>query len=273
VAKGKLPGHSLSQILEYQRAAKKAGMNHINIVAGGADLMGQYRRITQYFAEGQYLLMMTDNVTKIVLKRSVLNTAIDNAEPGLLMALTAHAWHVMATRASQCWSLQANKNPLNMQAGRVSYKFGLLDGNCYGLRNSRDESLAIKVSNVSTDLEFSCRSWRRWRSFHRYLGVSAVKRYRAPGGLQRYSQKERWAMTCQAVRKLAKEFPELVSFVPSKNVSYAGQPYRVHQVGEKGFDLACLIQNKGRPRKYHSHRASSVKERVAAWRRRRHPTK
>jgi hypothetical protein len=173
-------------------------MNHINIVAGGVNLMEQYRRIMQYFAEGQYLLMMTDDVTKIVVKRSVPNTAIDNVDPGLLLALTAHAWHLMATRGSQCWSLQAHKNPLNLKAGRVSYKFGLLDGSCYVQRNSRDESLAIKVSNVTTDHEFSCRSWRRWTSFHRCLGVSAVKRCRSLGGLQRYSQEERWAMTCQA---------------------------------------------------------------------------
>jgi hypothetical protein len=269
VPKIKLEGQSENEFQRYRRSCRQNGFKHVQIVKGGRQLLTQYGTIAKFFDEWQYVLVMTDNVENITIRESQRRASASPVPLGLLLALTAHAWHVMVVCDTRCWSLQANKNPLNQTAGRVSCKFGLLDGNCYGVLNSKAKSMTLRVSNTTTDLEFSCRAWDQWGSFHRYLSLTAQKKYRSPGGLQRLSSVQRWRTTCRGVKALAKEFPHLVTYVPHKRTTYAGQPYRLHHHGgNRCFQLKCLLQNRGRPRTYRTSRPSSVRERVAAHRER-----
>lgn len=266
----KLEGQSETELQRYRRSCRQSGFKHVQIVKGGRQLLTQYGAIAKFFDEWQYVLVMTDNVESITIKESQRRASASPAPLGLLLALTAHAWHVMVVGETRCWSLQANKNPLNQTAGRVSFSFGLLDGNCYGVLNSKARSMTLRVSNPTSDLEFSCRAWDEWGSFHRYLSVTAQKKYRSPGGLQRMSSVQRWRTTCCGVKALAKEFPHLVSYVPHKRTTHHGQPYRLHHHGRNRLvEMKCLKQNRGRPRTYRDSRPASVCERVAAHRRRR----
>ena len=270
----KLEGQSETEFQRYKRSCRQNGFKRVQIVKGGRQLLTQYGTIAKFFDEWQYVLVMTDNVESITLKESQRRVSATAAPLGLLLALTAHAWHVMVVCETRCWSLQANKNPQNQTAARVSCKFGLLDGNCYGVLNTKAKSMTLRVSNTTTDLELSCRAWDQWGSFHRYLSVTAQKKYRAPGGLQRLSAVQRWRTTCRGVKALAKEFPHLVTHVPHKHTTYAGQPYRLHHHGSnRDFELKCLLQNRGRPRTYRASRPSAVRERVAAHRQRLAPSR
>ena len=113
----------------------------------------------------------------------------------------------MKTRKCFTWSLSSYKSPRNMSPGTLSVKFGLLDGNCYGVLNRRQKNLRHVGCVFTTDLEWSCRAWTLDQGFFRYLHVAAEKTYRSLGGHRdQHDESQRSALTAKGIKRLAREF-------------------------------------------------------------------
>ena len=95
------------------------------------------------------------------------------------------------------------------------------------------------------------------KCFFRYLHVAAEKTYRSLGGHQDLqTQSQRCALTAQGIKKLAREFPRLVTFDGHKKTTNRGQSYRLHHVGSQPIKMSRHIQNRGRPLTHFRHRSS-----------------
>ena len=223
VAPGKIG--SATQLSVYRATLIANELSEVMIHLGASTLTGQYNCIAQHFYEGQYLLMCSDNITRIIHRKAERTFVIEELRAGHLCAITAHAYHCMKARNCFTWSLGCCKSPRNMSPGTLSVKFGLLDGNCYAVLNRRQKILRHVGSVFTTDLEWSCRSWTLDGSFFRYLHVAAEKEYRSKGGhLLAHTASERWTLTAKGIKQLSAEFPSLVTFDGLKKTSLRGQP-------------------------------------------------
>ena len=266
------PGNigSVTQISVYRASLMNHNLSEVRLHLGSSTLTGQYNCIAQHFSEGQYLLMFSDNITRIIQRKGERTFVTEELPAGHLCAITAHAYHCMKARKCFTWSLGCCKAPRNMSPGTLSMKFGLLDGNCYGVLNRRLKVLRHVGSVFTTDLEWSCRSWTQDGFFFRYLHVAAEKQYRSQGGhLLAHTASQRWTLTAKGIKQLAAEFPSLVTFDGLKNTSLRGQPYRLHHVGRRPTKMCKHIQNRGRPLIHLKHRPATGAERVRACRARR----
>jgi hypothetical protein len=256
-------GSKVLQPAAYRKALKRHNIKGVRICKGGRTLLGQCNRIMDHFSEGKYLVVLSDNIDNFVLRRSSTNLRLEPLPKRHLMSLTAHAFHWMRHFGCHTWSLGSGKNPLNMIAGTMSRKFGLLDGNCYGILNRKKAKLMLSVSSCTTDLEWSCRSWALDGGFFRYLHIAALKKYRTAGGLQDlYTQQERQQRTTQAIQRLAAQFPNLLRYEKNKEGFSASQPYRTLPKGPAPVIFENEINNRGRKRVYYSSRVSTSTERM-----------
>ena len=266
------PGNigSVTQISVYRASLMNHNLSEVRLHLGSSTLTGQYNCIAQHFSEGQYLLMCSDNISRIIHRKGERTFVTEELPAGHFCAITAHAYHCMKARKCFTWSLGCCKAPRNMSPGTLSMKFGLLDGNCYGVLNRRLKVLRHVGSVFTTDLEWSCRSWTQDGSFFRYLHVAAEKQYRSKGGhLLAHTASQRWTLTAKGIKQLAAEFPSLVTFDGLKKTSLRGQPYRLHHVGRRPTKMCKHIQNRGRPLVHFKHRPATSAERVRACRARR----
>ena len=60
-------------------------------------------------------------------------------------------------------------------AGHLSRKFGLLDGNFFGVRSRGHPPLAMNMFHYTTDVDFSVRTWSRDGGFFRCLGTPGAR--------------------------------------------------------------------------------------------------
>ena len=255
------PGRMMCAV--YRDALRKHHMEGVHLHRGGKNMLQQCRRIVKHFRSGKYLLMMSDNIDSIKIRKSTAKQGCSFLPPRHLQAVTAHAYHIMRLTRTYTWSLAACKSPLNMQAGMISRKFGLLDGNCYGWINRRSKDLLHSHHSTTVDLEWSCRAWEKDGGFFRYQYISAIKKYRMPGGFRTtLSVAQRKRLTAQSIRRLARIFPHLVRYNKKKDSSNFMQPYTTAPVGPPPFRIAEDIQNRGRPRVYVCSRSSTSAERM-----------
>lgn len=260
---------SATQHSVYRAALNDNDLAEVTVHLGASTLTGQYNCIAQHFSEGQYLLMCSDNITRFIHRKGERTFVTEELLAGHLNAITAHAYHYMKARNCFTWSLGGCKAPRNMSPGTLSVKFGLLDGNCYGVLNRRQKNLRHVGSVFTTDLEWSCRTWTQ-NHFFRYLFVAAEKKYRSKGGhLDALTASQRFTLTAKGIKQLAAEFPSLVTYDGLKKTSLRGQPYRLHHVGGSPIKMGRHIQNRGRPLNHFKNRPATVAERVRACRARR----
>lgn len=251
------------QKTEYRIMLRKYKFRGVRMHTGGINMLQQCQRITKHFKEGTYLMMMSDNIDDIVVRRSNVKVAAESLPEKHLLGITAHAWHLMKHTNTKTWSLACCKNTMNMCPGIISRKFGLLDGNAYGFINRHDNDLQHQHDSMTVDLEWSCRAWERDGGFFRYQGVSALKKYRSPGGFQdAYTVELRQKLTAKAVKTLADKFPRLIRYNSAKESSRTMQPYRTMPLGPPPFKYAAEIENRGRTREYMQTRPSTSTERM-----------
>ena len=256
-----------TQHAAYVAAFAAHGLSEVSLHKGAASLTGQYNLIAKHFSEGAYLLFCADNIARLIHRKGERTQVIEDLPQGHLNAITAHAFHNMKTRNCFTWSLSSCKSPRNMSPGTLSVKFGLLDGNCYGVLNRRQKNLRHVGCVFTTDLEWSCRAWTLDQGFFRYLHVAAEKTYRSLGGHRdQHDESQRSALTAKGIKRLAREFPRLVTFDGRKKTTHRGQPYRLHHLGSQPIKMSRHIQNRGRPLTHFQHRPASVAERVRACR-------
>lgn len=245
----------------YRAAMRKRSIRGVRIFHGGNDLLKQYNCITAHYKEGRYLLIMGDNIDRIVIRKSEIKEAFEDLPQKHLMAITAHAFHMMKEVKCCTWSLAPCKAARNLRPGVISKSFGLIDGNCYGVLNRRD--MLLDNSPFTCDLEWSCRSWNTDGVFFRYLNTTVLKRYRSKGGHQDlHSHAERKRLTTDAIKNLSDRFAYLIKYDPTRESSRTGQPYKLSHQGGRPAVVKDLIRNQGRPRTYFATRTSTSAERM-----------
>ena len=247
----------------YREALRKHRMTAVHVHRGGQDMLQQCRKAVKHFRPGKYLLMMSDNIDSLKIKTSKHKHGCYDLPCRHFQAITAHAYHITRWTRTYTWSLASCKSPLNMQAGMISRKFGLIDGNCYGWINRHGKDVLHKHHSTTVDLEWSCLAWQKDGGFFRYQYISAIKKYRSGGGFRStMSVAKRKRLTSQAIKRLAKTFPHLVRYNARKEVSNSMQPYTTLPVGPQPLRIAGDVQNRGRPRIYMSSRSSTSTERM-----------
>ena len=236
----------------YWKRLQHGDLAKVQLHPGGSGLCEQYNRIFEFFAGVTRVLIMSDTVPKILnrRKRSLLQDELplDDFKP--LVALAFDLCQEMSVRA---WSLGPCKSPRNMRPGAISLKCGLLDGNCFGVDLSRSPPLSFEYSGYTTDVEFSVKAWDADGGMIRFLGISAEHAYRSAGGHVASTGgpvSDRVNLTNQSIQSLAKAYPTLLKYCPSKSISDRGMKYRFLPKGPSPMTLFGSYNLRGAPTKF-----------------------
>ena len=182
VQPGCLGGDTESHMPKYRRSLTAHGFAEVRVVNGGSDLMLQYSEIFNFFGVGEAIVVMSDTIPSIVWRRHAVNLTLSQLPPRHLQAYAALGFALCEQTHSRAWSLGPCKSPRNMQPAHISRRLGLLDGNCFGIILRDVHELQLQVSGFTTDVELSLRCWCLDGAFHRFLGVTAMHKFRARGG-------------------------------------------------------------------------------------------
>ena len=237
-----------SEFEAYSRHLRRHKFYRVHLHAGGSTLMLQYRAIFKFFHGFSKVVVMSDTVPGFVWRKHLNHTTVAPLPKDLFSALVALAFDMTAMERLHCWSLGPCKCPRNMSPGRVCRRVGLLDGNCFGINLSEKAAPLLRVSNYTTDVEFSCRVWKRDGGFLRYLGVSALHKYRQQGGHKNIGVRAtlRARKTADAICKLSRQFPDLIAFEGYGSCTHANMPYRFLRVGRDHSLIKGMYTNRGR---------------------------
>ena len=262
---------------EYDRYWKKLraeGFGMVGLHPGGKDLRGQYARIFQFFHDIPEVVLTTDMVPSIVVRKRIGSVAVEPLEQGLLTTLIRVGFDVCSSEGARAWSFASCKAGMNLIPGNISRKCGLLCGNFHGIRMSLGPPPSIEVSNYTTDVEFSLRCWTECEAMVRFLGIAASHAYRSRGGLSMTasSPSARHKETCDAVQKLAKEFPQLLRTETKQKRRFSRMNYHFLQKGPKPMKFYGTFETRGR-KVLKGWRPMTVKQRVAKHRLHKKPAK
>ena len=232
----------------YYKELREQGFGMVGLHPGGQDLRGQYARIFQFFAGVQELVLTTDMVPDIMIKKQPNNVLLQPLQQGMLTTLIRVGFDVCRVTGARAWSLASCKEGLNLTAGVISLKCGLLCGNFHGVRLDMGPPPAIVTSNYTTDVEFSLRCWAESGSMVRFLGIAASHAYRSRGGLSMTaeSQEERQKDTYKAIKQLSEEFPTLIRTVNRTSSSKARMNYLFSQKGPNPMKFYGTFETRGR---------------------------
>ena len=244
-----LPGDSETQLSKYQRCLAQHGFSEVKVVPGGANLMLQYHEIFCYFPPQERVILMSDTIPAIVWRKHMVNLTLVELPPRHLQAHAALGFQLCSDSNSRAWSLGPCKSPRNMQPGHISRRLGLLDGNCFGLMMRGAPNVRPRISGYTTDVEISLRCWQLDNVFHRFLGVTALHKYRSAGGhaCSSIAASERSDATDAAIERLVLLFPDHLQFQGDKRISDAGMRYKFKHHGGLPLILSGGRTSTGRP--------------------------
>ena len=250
----------------YFHALKKHGFGNVHVHPGGPRLRDQYRRIFEFFEGAEGIILTSDLVPQIDWRRRKANPNIERLPKNMLKPVIRVGFDLCRRNGARAWSLASCKAGLNLQAGHISRKCGLLCGNFCGVRLDVGAPIMMTISDYTTDVEFSLRCWNRDGAMVRFLGIAAQHRYRSRGG-HRSGQdlhEQRYKDTCTAIKMLAKEFPKNIVYTGQKK-NTATMSYRFLPKGPRPFKFKGTYTTRGR-RPEHGWRDLSNKERQRRWR-------
>ena len=211
--------------------------------------MLQYDEIFSFFPPEEHILLMSDTIPRIVWRKHMVNLTLVELPPRHLQAHAALGFQLCSDTNSRAWSLGPCKSPRNMQPGHISRRLGLLDGNCFGLIMRGVPDVRPQISGYTTDVEMSLRCWRLDNVFHRFLGVTALHKYRSAGGhaCSAIAASERSQATDAAIETLALLFPDHLKFHADKRISDAGMRYKFKHHGGMPLMVRGGHTSTGRP--------------------------
>ena len=247
----------------YWRYMKENSFGEVNLHPGGHGLCNQYNRIFEFFAAESQLVVMSDTVPEIVMRRK-RSWDMEQLPQKDLQPLVSLAFALCRRMNLRTWSLGACKSAKNMQPGIISRKCGLLDGNFFGVDMTQTPRIQLDHSGYTTDVEFSVKAWAADGGMIRFSGISAAHEYRASGGHSRSTtdaQAARAKDTDASLKRLAKEYPRLLRFVEDKSCSHRGMKCKFRPIGPKPWRLFGTYSMRGRPTSAKK-RPLSVAERV-----------
>ena len=236
----------------YAKYMNENSFGDVNLHPGGQGLCCQYNRIFDVFASEPALVIMSDTVPKILMRRK-RSWELEQLPQDDLQPLVATAFALCKSMNLRCWSLSACKSAKNMHPGIISRKCGLLDGNCFGVDLTKTPRIFLNYSGFTTDVEFSAKAWAADGGFIRFSGICAVHKYRASGGhagLTTDATAPRVKETDDSLQRLAKDYPQLIKFVGNKVCSHRGMKYRFRPIGPKPLRLFGTYCMRGRPTFY-----------------------
>ena len=219
----------------YTRCLRKRGYATVQVHPGGSDLRDQYRRIFAYFKfdQAREIILTSDMVPNIVWRRRVGNIETEDLPVMMFMPIIRAGFDLVRKDDARAWSLASCKAGINLQPGTISRKCGLLCGNFCGVRLDKDDTIDMILSNYTTDVEFSCRTWDTDVGMIRFLGIAAAHKYRSPGGHATITAgvRKRYNDTCKALKALAQKFPKLIKYEVKTRADNAQMQYKFRQVG------------------------------------------
>ena len=232
----------------YYQELRASGFGMVNVHPGGKDLRSQYARVFQFFAGVTELILTTDMVPNIMVKRRPGSVEMQPLQNGMLATLIRVGFDVCRVTGARAWSLASCKEGMNLSAGAISLKCGLLCGNFCGVRMDVGPPPAMVTSNYTTDVEFSLRCWAECGCMVRFLGIAATHAYRSRGGLSMTakSAQRRQEDTYKAIEKLSREFPTLIRTVRKGIRSKTRMNYRFCQRGPKPMQFHGTFETRGR---------------------------
>ena len=233
----------------YWRYMQENSFKEVNLHPGGQGLCNQYNRIFEFFAAESTLVVMSDTVPEIVMRRK-RSWDMEKLPRKDLQPLVSLAFALCKSMNLRSWSLGACKSAKNMQPGIISRKCGLLDGNFFGVDLTKTPRIQLDHSGYTTDVEFSVKAWAADGGMIRFSGISAMHEYRASGGHARNTpdaQAAREKETDESLKRLAEEHPRLLQFSEDKTCSHRGMKYKFRPVGPKPWKLFGTYCMRGRP--------------------------
>ena len=165
----------------YYRYLRENGFEEVQVHPGGKNLPEQYARIFQFFQQERWIILMSDTVPRIVWRPKKWDVEVTEMPNEYLLPVVRIGFKLCEVSGARAWSLAACKAGINLQAGVISRKCGLLCGNFCGVRMMQD-TIPMKVSGYTTDVEFSLRTWKQDGAMIRFLGIAADHKYRSRGG-------------------------------------------------------------------------------------------
>jgi len=259
-------------VLEYDKyfkALQRHGFADVHLHPGGRGLCKQYDRIFEFFHDVPCICLMSDTVPSIQWRRRPGSAETADLPRRYLKPLVAMMFDACEQEGYAAWSLSPCKNQMNLLPGHLSRKCGLLDGNFFGARVQGFAPPRFTVSDYTTDVEFTLRTWSRDKGFIRFLGATAMHTYRSPGGHAStgMSTGERADATDRAIQCMAAEFPTLLVHNKSKTCR-ASMPYTFVPKGGPPRMVKGLYCTKGR-KPQNGWKPMSQAERTRKWRARR----
>jgi hypothetical protein len=240
------PGGSL-EYNKYFKCLQRHGFQDVQVHPGGKGLCNQYDRIFEFFHDVPCICLMSDTVPSIQWRRRPGNADTADLPREYFKPLVAMMFELCEEEGYTAWSLSPCKNCRNLLPGHLSRKCGLLDDNLFGVRVQGHTPPRLTVSDYTTDVEFTLRTWSRDKGFLRFLGATAMHTYRSPGGHASTgsSPDERARETDRAIKSLAAEFPSLLRHKKAKT-SNTSMPYSFLPKGGSSRMVKGLYFTKGR---------------------------
>ena len=239
------------------------GFANVNVHPGGVGLRKQYERIFAFFKDEPEIILTSDLVPRIDWRRRCKDVLLEPLPKERLMPVIRIGFDLCRVYGARAWSLSSCKAGLNLQAGSISRKCGLLCGNFCGVRLDVGEPIQMTISDFTTDVEFSARCWHTDGAMIRFLGIAAAHKYRSAGGheIDNPNVRKRHQQTCRAIQYLAKTFPTSLRYTADRERPTQAMKYRFLQKGPKPLVFKGTFTNRGR-RPVNGWRAVSVRDRV-----------
>jgi hypothetical protein len=252
---------------KYYTCLRQRGFGEVQLHPGGRCLKEQYQIFVEFFGNEDKIILASDTVPRIIWRTKTGNVETEELPKNHLLPLIHVGFDLCRQEGARAWSLASCKIGINLQAGHISRKCGLLCGNFCGVRLVVQPRIHMTVSDYTTDVEFSLRAWAADGCMIRFLGIAAEHIYRARGGhrLDKEWGDQRFVNTCEAIKMLAREFPTLIKYNPAKTISQRGMRYKFMQVGPAPLMLQGSFERRGR-KNAKGWRCLSTKERQQRFR-------
>ena len=233
----------------YWRYMKDNSFGVVHLHPGGHGLCNQLNRIFEFFAAESKLVVMSDTVPTILMRRK-RSFELEQLPQDDLQPLVSLAFALCKSINLRTWSLGSCKSAPNMRPGIISRKCGLLDGNFFGVDLTKTPRIHLDHSGYTSDVEFSVKAWVADGGMIRFSGISAMHQYRASGGHAHNTtdaQAARERATDESLKQLAEEHSRLLKFIGDKACSHRGMKYKFRAIGPKPWKLFGTYCMRGRP--------------------------
>ena len=234
----------------------------VQVHPGGKNLREQYARIFEFFQNTNEIILASDTVPRIDWRPKKNNVELKPLPKDWLVPVIRIGFDLCRSGGARAWSLASCKAGLNLQPGHISQKCGLLCGNFCGVRMDVGPPIKMSVSDFTTDVEFSLRTWNQDGAMYRFLGIAASHKYRSRGGHRtgKTTSQTRYKATCKAIQQLSRDFPKLIRYEGEQKKSATRMNYRFLQPGPGPLSFTGTFTSRGR-KPTNGLRAQTPKER------------